>query len=193
LFSLIFILLFFSPSQKSLYIDKIKDYDTIIPVIWRVDREGHCSAYGKEIQLSFYSLLEWIEKGEIKKNVNITLENEVNELISSVEFEDDGEYHGAWGTVIEVDEYGEFLINFIFEDFGKLKIYLNTIFKMIIGNFEYNILFGSFPFVGVEVNFIFNEKFGTWVCGKIFIKTSGELSSASPCLFILLEANDSMI
>lgn len=63
--------------------------------------------------------------------------------------------HCAYGKVIEIDEYGEFMVKFIFEDLKKLFIFPKS--SISTGEKNIEILLDVFPFVGVE--------FGTWVGG----------------------------
>lgn len=126
-----------------------------IPALWTIDREGHCSATQKEILISFTALLDWIQNGEIEKEFNVTQPEEYFERKSEVEF--DEKNHCAYGKVIEIDEYGEFMVNFTYEDMKKLFIFQKTKFMFSTGDKDIEILFDGFPFVGVE--------FDSWVSG----------------------------
>jgi hypothetical protein len=141
--------------MKSFKSGKIK------PVLWIVDRDGHCNTNSEEELLVFRALLEFTKGNEIENNKHILFDSSQRE--STAKFEDGK----AFAKVMSVSQtYGNLMAEFCQNDLIKLGIEKDTFFEIGFKNKVYKIFWGT---TYSDVNY------GLWVA---FITSEGYLKIA---------------
>lgn len=119
------------------YIGSYKD-GKAEPVLWKVNRRGHCNTNEKEELLAFRALIEYSKSGKIEKNKELLIE--MPEKESAAVFKDGK----AFAKVLTVDSaFGNMYVDLRKGDLKKLGIDHGEYFEIGFNNKVYTIFFGD--------------------------------------------------
>ncbi|MBL4575783.1 MAG: SAM-dependent chlorinase/fluorinase [Opitutaceae bacterium] len=110
----------------------------VIPVLWKISRDGHVNINETERLLALTALIEWITTSTIKESEDITYTPLNSDR--DVRFED----ALCIGKVIDISpNYGNIFINLSMEDFTQMGIHQGMTFFLTIGSHTAKIVYGT--------------------------------------------------
>lgn len=120
------------------HIEYIKDVsdEAVKPVLWKIDRPGHCNANELELKETFAALQNWVA-GEKPINNRTVLYDMKNEVISDARFEADKLY------ITMGKPTSSFTLNLKQQDLEKLGIEYKTHFRLSYKGREYHVFWGD--------------------------------------------------
>jgi len=162
------------------YISQVQD-NNIKPVLWIVDRKGHCNVNNAENVLAFNALLEFAHGEQIQDNKHILIDTKFTDSIT--EFIDEKGYN----KVISINEsYGNIYTSFSTTDLVQMNILRDEYFVVGFQDKEFEVYYGSTysdVAVGEWIAFITAE--GNLQISRNFANASEELKcKADDIIFI---------
>lgn len=108
------------------------------PVLWKVNRDGHCNTNNKEELEAFEALVKYAETGKIEKGRELLIE--MSKGPSNAAFRNGK----AYAEVLSADKaFGSVYVDLRKEDFEKLDIKLGQYYEIGSGNKSWRIKLGT--------------------------------------------------
>jgi pimeloyl-ACP methyl ester carboxylesterase len=124
-------------AQVRRYAEKV-DNDSIAPVVWKIERDGHVNINAREHEAALRALDRWVGTGEVERNAEATMPNPP--AISKAVFRNGG----AHGSVTEVtSDFGNINTDFIIADLEKIGIDRRDTFTVKSGSNSVSVVLGT--------------------------------------------------